>query len=88
VQATPDVLRAFIRWALERRELPTEAIEVTVAAVERWEADFAAAMADESRFGSSKRSLLQMQRDGVDIDDRAAVGRWIDEHQSTDLPRP
>jgi hypothetical protein len=87
VQATPDVLRGFVRWALERREVPAEAVEATVAAVGRWEADFAAAMADESRFGSSKRSLLQMQRDGVDIDDRTAVGRWIDEHQSTDPPR-
>jgi len=82
IEAAPDVLRAFVRWALQRQDVPADAIEETVAAVGRWESDFKASMADESTFGSSKRSLLQMQRDGVDIDDRDAVGRWIDEHQS------
>jgi hypothetical protein len=89
IAATPDVLRAFVRWALARQGIPADAIETTVAAVGRWEGDFAAAMADESRFGSGKLRLLQMRREGVDIEDPDAVGRWIDEHQEeTDWPEP
>jgi hypothetical protein len=89
IEAAPDVLRAFVRWALKRQGVPDDAIEETVASVGRWEADFEAAMADESTYGSSKLSLLQMQRDGVDIDDGEAVGRWIDGHQSgTQQPAP
>jgi hypothetical protein len=89
MEAVPDTLREFVRWALERRHIPERAIEATVAAVARWEHDFAAAMADEQQFGLAKRQLLDMQHDGVDIDDTDAVARWIDAHQdNADAPAP
>jgi len=60
-------------------------------------ADFVTAMTDPANFGPAKSMATLMQADGVTLDDRAAVDRWIDEFNALpsderasplDLPAP
>jgi hypothetical protein len=76
-QAVPDVLRAFVRWAMTRERLPQHSIDETVAAVDSWEDEYRKAARDPTRYGWSKTMLIAMAESGVDLTDADAVARFI-----------
>ena len=78
VEALPGVLRAWLRFVGQKRDFDMRLVSEMLAAVDAYEADFRDAMADSSRFGFAKSLGMQMQEDGVDFTDDAAVQAWID----------
>ena len=77
VEAMPDVLRAWVRFVGQKRGFQARHVTEMLAAVDAYESDFRAAMGDSSRFGFAKSLAMQMQDDGVDFTDDAAVQAWI-----------
>jgi hypothetical protein len=79
LDAVPDAVRAWVRFAGRRRGLPERLIDEAVAAVGQWEDEFAHAMQDRSRFGPTKAVLSAMLDQGIDITDEAAMETWTRE---------
>lgn len=77
IRAMPAVLRAWVRFALERRGLPTDMIEQTEEAVGRWIPEFRKAVGNPSNFGPAKAISTALMADGVDMTDQASVEAWI-----------
>jgi hypothetical protein len=78
VEALPGVLRAWLRFVGQKRSFEARLVAEMLAAVDAYEADFRDAMADSSRFGFAKSLGMQMQEDGVDLTDDAAVQAWVE----------
>jgi len=78
----PDVLRAWVRFAGERRGLRAAAIEETVIAIGELEADHRAAMRDPTRFGPARSVISAMLAEGVPFPDRTALDAWLAEFSS------
>jgi hypothetical protein len=81
-QDTIPAVRDFLAYLAERGEIP----EVTVRALER-ELDevaprFTEAMMDPSNWGMAGSLVHAMAADGVDLDDQAAVDRWISRYNA------
>ncbi len=76
-RAMPDVLRAWVRFALERRGLPPDLIAETQAAVDRWIPEFLNVSADPRNFGPANAIASALMADGVDMSDQTAVDAWI-----------
>jgi len=73
----PDVLCGWVRFAGRKRGLPHGAVGRTLDTVVACRDDFAAAMADESRFGPAKRVAMEMLAEGIDLTDEVAVSEWV-----------
>ena len=78
VAALPGVLRALVRFTGGRKGLSDADINETISTIDSLEEQFLRAMGDTDSFGPGKRIAQAMQRDGVDLEDSAAVQRWID----------
>lgn len=65
--------------ALARKGLSDADINETIATIDGVGAEFCDKMGDSDAFGPGKRIALAMQRDGVELEDAAAVLRWIDD---------
>jgi hypothetical protein len=74
----PDVLRAWIRFAGQRRGIPEAAIDDTVEAVDEHVEEMLEAAADPESWGPAKTVVQEMLAQGVDMDDEAAVESFID----------
>lgn len=77
--ALPDVLEAWVRFALTRRGLEERFIVETVNAVDDFAEEFWDAMDDEGSFGPAKVIAQALLADGVDLSDKRAVDAWIEE---------
>jgi hypothetical protein len=73
----PEVLRAWVPWAAERVGLPAHLVAETVDVTREIEIEFAAAIADESRWGPAKQLAMAMVADGVDLADTEAANAWL-----------
>lgn len=71
--ALPDMLRRWLRFALERRGVAPEWIEPVVAAVDERLPEFAEAFDGETSWGPAKQVAAELAARGVDLTDRAAV---------------
>jgi hypothetical protein len=78
IDALPDVLRAFVRFAAEQRSLADSDLDEILTAIAEFEPEFRSAAADPVEFGWGKRLAQQMQRDGVDMTDERATQDWIE----------
>jgi hypothetical protein len=78
VDVLPDVLRAFVRFAGAEKGLADADVAETLASIDQFEPEFLESMADSDSFGMGKRIALEMQRDGVDVTDPAALQAWMD----------
>ena len=74
----PDVLRAVVRHSGERKGLAPERVSETLGAVAELEPQYREAMANPDTAGPSKQLFQQMQREGVDVTDPAALTAWIE----------
>src|SRR5580700_11982720 len=68
----------FLRYLGDIGLAPLPTMERLADLVEANLEEFEAAMADESRWSASKRLLMAMKADGVDLMDEAAVGAWME----------
>jgi hypothetical protein len=78
IERLPVVLRAWLRFVAEQRDFEPRLSDELLAAVDEFADAFRHAMADDSSFGPAKSIAQQMQADGVDFSDPAAVQAWID----------
>lgn len=78
IRAVPEVMRAWVAFALGRRGLEPARIAEAVAAVDLFVKAFRSAATDRSNFGPAKAMVNAMLGDGIDMTDRAAVDAWID----------
>ncbi len=79
IEAVPDVLRAWVRFALGKRGLAEHLIAETEEAVREFTPDYREAVADPANFGPAKAMLGALHAAGVDIEDKSAVDAWIAE---------
>jgi hypothetical protein len=77
IRALPDVLKAWVRFALTRRGLEERLIAETEEAVDRYAPEFRRAMTDQESFGPAKSLSNAMRADGVELTDKQAVADWI-----------
>lgn len=77
VAQIPAVLRAWVRFAGERKGLSSAAIDATVAAVDELEPEYLAAMQDTGRFGPAKAIIGAMLAEGVPLTDQASLEAWL-----------
>lgn len=77
IDALPDVLRGWIRFAGERRNLPPAGLAETLAAVDTLAPEFRTQMADGWHAGPAKALFDAMVSEGVDATDQAAMHEWI-----------
>lgn len=82
IRAMPEVLRAWVRFALERRGLPDDLVEETQEAVKRWMPEFRKAASNPRNFGPAKAITTALLADGVDPLDQVSVDAWIGEFNS------
>ncbi len=62
----PEILAGFVRFAHDRRDIPTELTADTLAAVERWRQEFLAAIARPGR--SPEANAIRLARFGAGLD--------------------
>jgi len=77
INALPEVLRAWVRFALTRRGLEERFIVETERAVDGFTPEFRKAVTDPENFGPAKAMLNAMRADGVDVMDQSAVDAWL-----------
>jgi hypothetical protein len=80
LRAVPDVVRAWVRFAGERRELPDELIDETIGAVDEHVQEFFEQVGDPDAAGPAKRLLSAMVDAGVDPGDQEAVAAFIEDN--------
>jgi hypothetical protein len=85
--ALPDVLRAWVRFALERRGVAPQWIEPAVAAVDEHEREFRERFDDERAWGPAKTIATALQERGIDLTDREAVDDAIRAYNAEQLAR-
>lgn len=88
VEALPDVVRGFVRFAGERIGLPPPVVEETVEAVDIFEAEYLAQMGDPGAAGPAKAFLATLRARGIDIDDIDAIQAALADGGPTRLPEP
>ncbi len=77
IRALPEVLAAWVRFALTERGLEERWIAEAERTVRKLAPGFRRAATDPSRFGPAKALALAMLADGVDLTDQEAVHAWI-----------
>jgi hypothetical protein len=78
VSAVPDALKRWVRFSGRKKGLAADAIEETLAAVDRFAPEFRAMAAGPSRRGPAGGLVEAMLGDGIDIGDQHAVETWIE----------
>ncbi len=88
VDVFPDVLRAWIRFAGERRGIPLARVQAAVDAVAEHEDELRAAALDPSSWGPAKALVQAMQAHGVDPTDPEQSQRFVDQVNAGDMAVP
>lgn len=76
-ERVPEVLPAWIRHAGRLRGIPAEAIEATVAGVDRWTEELLAGAGDEGSFSPANEFLAAAMEAGIDPSDRRELERFV-----------
>lgn len=84
-EALPEVLRAWVAFALRRKGIAEADIVPVVEAVDELTPDFRKAAGDDSSFGPGKQLLMAMQAEGADLTDRDALERAMRAHNAQQL---
>ncbi|MFO7589956.1 MAG: DUF6398 domain-containing protein [Acidimicrobiia bacterium] len=86
VVKVPFVLQSFVRFAGRRRDLPSERVAETAAAINAYGADYLEAMEDPETWGPAKVVFSKLTAAGVDLSDETAVASFIAELNRTGDP--
>ncbi|HJS57621.1 MAG TPA: SEC-C metal-binding domain-containing protein, partial [Vicinamibacteria bacterium] len=79
IDAIPGYLGAFFEWLGKSGQLPQTTATAIRRRIGRERASFLRAARDPARFGPAKAVVATMQREGVDIEDEAAVHRFLED---------
>ncbi len=74
----PAALDAWVRFAARRRGIPEWAAEETRASIGEWVEAMVEASQDPAVGGPSKQFLLAAKAAGIDLEDEAAIGTFIE----------
>ncbi len=74
---TIPAMRDFLAYIAERGEMPEGTARALERELDRIAPRFADAVMDPSNWGMARSFVQAMVADGVDVDDQAAVDRWI-----------
>jgi hypothetical protein len=74
---TTPAIRDFLAYLAETSAMPEGAVRTLERELDRIAPRFAEAVMDPSNWGMARSFVQAMVADGVDLDDQAAVGRWI-----------
>jgi hypothetical protein len=77
IEALPEVLSAWVRFALTKRGLDERFVNEAADAVQTFAEQFREAMADGDSFGPAKALMSALRADGVDPADQQAVDAWL-----------
>jgi len=77
IEALPEVLTAWVRFALAKRGLDERFVSEAADAVQTFSAQFRQAVTDSDNFGPAKGLMNAMRADGVDVTDQKAVDAWL-----------
>ena len=83
--ALPDVLCAWLRFALTREGIDPDWIRPVVAAVDTYLPEFRDAFGDETSWGPAKQIVTALTHRGVDLTDRDAVDQAIHQLNAENL---
>jgi hypothetical protein len=76
--ATVTALRDFLGYLGDARQLAPQTIRELEQELDEVEPEFAGAVLDPANWGPGRMIAAEMQADGVDLNDPAAVARWIE----------
>src|SRR6266852_2387258 len=76
-EGTVPAIRDFLAYLAERREMPAGTVRALERELDRIAPRFADAVMDPSNWGMARSFVQAIAADGVDMDDQAAVDRWI-----------
>ncbi len=79
IDGIPGYLGAFFEWLGKSGQLPQTTATAIRRRIGRERASFLRAARDPARFGPAKAVVATMQREGVDIEDEAAVHRFLED---------
>lgn len=77
IELIPAVLSAWVRWAGRISGLPAREVAQNVAAVALNRTEFAKRARSGSHRSEAAQAMIDMLRDGVDLDDEQAVATWL-----------
>lgn len=77
IDLVPKVLSAWVRWAGRMSGLPAREVAQNVAAVALNRTEFAQRARSGSHRSEAAQAMIEMLRDGVDLDDEKAVADWL-----------
>jgi hypothetical protein len=79
---TIPAIRDFLAYLAETSAIPEGMVRALEHELDRIAPRFADAVMDPSNWGMARSYVQAMVADGVDLDDQAAVGRWIAAHNT------
>ncbi len=82
IDVLPEVLTAWVRFALTKRGLEEQFIEEAAQTVDDLAGEFREAMDDAGNFGPAKSIFQALKADGVDVLDQDAVDAWLKDFNS------
>jgi hypothetical protein len=77
IDLVPKVLSAWVRWAGRMSGLPAREVAQNVAAVALNRTEFAQRARSGSHRSEAAQAMIEMLKDGVDLDDEKAVADWL-----------
>jgi hypothetical protein len=79
---TIPAVRDFLAYLAERGEIPPSTARALERELDEVAPRFSEAMMDPANWGMAGSLVHAMAAEGVDLDDQAAVGRWIDRYNA------
>jgi len=77
IDALPEVLTAWVRFALTKRGLDKRFVAEAAEAVQTLTEEFREVVSDTDNFGPAKAIMNALQADGIDVTDQRAVDAWL-----------
>lgn len=81
-QETVPALRDLLAFLADTGQLPARAVRALERELDQVAPRFAGAVMDPSRWGMARSFTQAMATDGVDLDDQAAMRRWIADYNA------
>jgi hypothetical protein len=82
IELLPAALSAWVRWAGRVSGLTPRAVAQNVAAVARHRGEFTRRARSGSHRSPAARAMVELLRDGVDLNDERAVAEWLEDYNA------
>ncbi|MBT8228035.1 MAG: hypothetical protein HKP61_00150, partial [Dactylosporangium sp.] len=78
----PSVLDAWVRWAGRVQRLPPRLVAVTITTIAQVRRGFLHRVLSGTLRSPAAEAVARLLADGIDLDDEAAVARWLDAYNA------